>query len=344
MMRRFWFIPLTLLILVVVMAGIGIRMSRRVREATPDTGEILVDIPQGYSYAGGATGRHLDITPDGKNIVYVGESRTGPPRLYVQAIGKAPFSELAGTDFAADPSVSRDSRYVAFYANQKIKRAALDGSGVSVIGDSPPIRGIAWLDEETLILGPIRGSLLRMSVQTGTTAPLWEFMGPSLAHLHPNVLPGNKGVLFTLAEGPLSHARIGVLSLKDGKEHLLLEENAYAPAYSPTGHIVFAHGPHRELMAVPLDLDRLEVIGSPQPAGPSAVSGQGTGGSTDYAFSSTGTLIYTTPHEDSIDDVLATMGGLDLTQIHVVPNWFGSIARRAATSTVFLGESLRSYP
>jgi hypothetical protein len=169
-----------------------------------------------------------------------------------------------------------------------------------------------------------------MSVSTGASAPVWESMGPALAHLHPNVLPENKGVLFTLAEGPLSNARIGVISLEDGREQLLLEENAYAPSYSTTGHIIFAHGPHRELMAVPFDLDKLEVTGSPEPVFRSAISGQGTGGSTDYAFSSSGTLLYTTPHHDSIDDVLATMGGLDLTQIHVVPNWLDSVKRIGA--------------
>jgi WD40-like Beta Propeller Repeat len=252
-----------------------------------------VQIPQGYAYRRDWAGRHLDITPDGKKIVYDGQSRTAAPRLYVQAIGATTATELAGTDGATDPSVSPDGRYVVFYANDAIRKAALDGSGVTVIGRAPGVRGIAWIDDDTLILGPIQGNLLRMSVSTGAISPLREFMGPAFAHLHPYVLPENKGVLFTLAEGPLSNARIGVVSLPDGKEHLLLDENAFAPSFLPTGHIVFAHGPHRELMAAQFDLNTLEIIGKPQPALNSEVSGLGTGGSTDYAFSSSGTLIYT---------------------------------------------------
>ena len=84
--------------------------------------------------------------------------------------------------------------------------------------------------------------------------------------------------------------------LETGEVRQLFDENAYAPRYVPTGHIVFGHGPTRELMAVRFDLSQLEIVG--RTAGPARSSlRDGTGGATDYAVSETGALIYT-PHRN----------------------------------------------
>jgi WD40-like Beta Propeller Repeat len=326
-MRRIWLVPLAFFMLVAVIVGIGIFASRRGRgKPTGSPRGTLVQIPQGYLYRRDWAGRHLDITPDGKKIVYAGQAKMGTARLYVQTIGETTAMELAGTESSSDPSVSPDGRDVAFYADQSIKKAAIDGSGVTVIGRSPPVRGIAWMDADTLILGPVQGNLLRMTISTGDSIPLGESTEPSVAHLHPYVLPSKRGVLFTLAQGQLSNARIGVISLADGKERLLLNENAFAPTYLPTGHVVFAHGPRRELAAARFNLNTLEIIGAPRPLLQSALSGVGVGGTTDYAFSSSGTLIYT-ERDPTFDDALAAVAGLDLTSIHVVEGWFDVVKR-----------------
>jgi hypothetical protein len=47
-----------------------------------------------------------------------------------------------------------------------------------------------------------------------------------------------------------------------GKERELLDENAFAAQYAPTGPSIFARGYDRELMAVRFDLEKLEAIGT----------------------------------------------------------------------------------
>jgi dipeptidyl aminopeptidase/acylaminoacyl peptidase len=324
-MRRVWLVLVGLLVVIVVLS---LRLSRMARPAPAENpNHLAFELPNGYRYGGGGIGRQLDISPDGKTIVYVADSNTDRRKLYQHTVGQSTHTQIAGTEFATDPSISPDGRYVAFYADRSIKKAALDGNGVSVIAKVPPMRGIAWLGPDTLVIGIVGGALQRVPMSGDGPSPLVETEGPQLPHLSPSVLPGNKAILFTRANGPLVNARIGVLDLTTGKEHELLDENAFAARYTPTGHIVFVHGDDRELMAVRFDLGKLETVGTPQRVLEAPLAGRGSGGSTDYSFSNDGTLVYTQRREESIDDVLAQIGSVDLTKIYIQPNWFEELKR-----------------
>jgi hypothetical protein len=324
-MRRVLFVVVPVVLMLLGALSIAYRRSLEVPSEPPKAaGETLIEIPDGRYYGGGTTGRQLDISPDGKKIVYVANSDSGR-HLFLQVIGEPRGDEIPGTGAANDPAFSPDGRFVAFYSQGNVKKAALDGSGVTVIGKAPPLRGIAWLNADTFILGVVQGDLLRMSGADGKTEPILKAKG--IPHLLPNIVPGNKAVLVTVNNGPLENARIALVMLDTGEERTLLETNGFSPRYSPTGHIVFASGFSRELKAVRFDAKKLEVIGSPESVLNVRLSGQGTGGSTDYAFSPTGTLIYTSPREDSVERVFANIAKVDLMQIHVRANWLDNVKR-----------------
>ncbi len=81
----------------------------------------------------------------------------------------------------------------------------------------------------------------------------------------PDVLPGGKAVIFTLATGDIDsfdEASIALLSLETGEIHILLEGGSSA-RYSPSGHIIYARA--GALLAVPFDETALEVTGAPVP-------------------------------------------------------------------------------
>ena len=61
------------------------------------------------------------------------------------------------------------------------------------------------------------------------------------------------------------------------------------PRYAKTGHVVFGHG-DQALMAIPFDLETLEVTGNQSTVLPTLTVF--SGGASQYAFSETGTLIY----------------------------------------------------
>jgi serine/threonine-protein kinase len=104
----------------------------------------------------------------------------------------------------------------------------------------------------------------------------------------PQILPDGQTVLFTLGQsGDWSKAQIVVQSL-DTRERRSLIEGTDA-RYLPTGHLVYALAGN--LLAVPFDLDRLEVTGGPVPLVES-VSHAGRGGGANFDISRDGMLVY----------------------------------------------------
>jgi len=110
-----------------------------------------------------------------------------------------------------------------------------------------------------------------------------------LEYQHPEILPGGKAVLFAVLQEGQTY-QIAVLSLDTGEQKTLLQ-NGRQPHYLPTGHLVYELTATGTLMAVPFDLERLELSGDPVPVfeGVRSIFGQGTA---DYSISNDGTLIY----------------------------------------------------
>ena len=325
---------LVLVVLIMVFAtliAVGFIMSRESTPAEPKDHPIgTIHIPRGNLYGGPNFGRQLDISPDGKRIVYVGQAGKGSRTLFVHTIGENAPVEIpridAGNRDVRDPTFSPDGRYVVYWAQGNVKKITLDGA-VSVAREAPSTRGIGWLDSDTLVLGNPQGGLLtlKLSASEEEPLPLVKSMGPGLLHVSPHVLPGYKAVLFTIANGPLTNARIGVMILETGEVRQVFDENAFAPRYVPTGHIVFGRGPTRELMAVRFNLSKLEIVGSPQPVLRFLSPEREKGAPQITRSLKQGPSSIRLTREPGSDTARAFFG--DTTRIHVRLKWFEELNR-----------------
>ncbi len=100
---------------------------------------------------------------------------------------------------------------------------------------------------------------MRVSAVGGTPEVLIPLEGTEEVGHGPQVLPGEKAVLFTLGDGRnWDNAQIVVHSLETGERKVLIEGGRDA-RYVPTGHLVYVLD--GTLLAVPFDLDKLEVTG-----------------------------------------------------------------------------------
>ena len=88
--------------------------------------------------------------------------------------------------------------------------------------------------------------------------------------------------------GSIDAADIGVLSLQTGEVKILIEA-ATGARYSATGHLVYATS--SGLLAVPFDLQRLELTGAPA-AILDGINLEGNFGATNFSFSDDGSLVY----------------------------------------------------
>jgi serine/threonine-protein kinase len=118
---------------------------------------------------------------------------------------------------------------------------------------------------------------------------------PETSHRFPQVLLGGQAVLFTIhaPSGRDDDARVAVLSVGSGARKVLVEGGSYG-RYVPTGHLLYANG--GTVFAAPFDVSRLDLTGPAVAVLDDVRMGANSTGAAQLDFSSSGTLVYVTPH------------------------------------------------
>jgi serine/threonine-protein kinase len=130
-----------------------------------------------------------------------------------------------------------------------------------------------------------------------------DLQSGDFSHGWPQILAGGKAVLFT-AWPTFDAANIDVISLADHRTKTLVRGGTFG-RYLPSGHLIYAN--RGTLFAVPFDVNRLEVHGTPSPV-LDQVAYNAAEGSAQLDFSQTGTLIY---RSGGAGGGLLTVGWLD---------------------------------
>jgi len=95
----------------------------------------------------------LSLSPDGRRLALV-VGRNGDYRLYVRALDSGELQPLSGTANAETPFWSPDSRFIAFFAENKLKVIPASGGPARVLcEDTDPGRGGSWNRNGLVLLG-----------------------------------------------------------------------------------------------------------------------------------------------------------------------------------------------
>src|SRR5262249_41979626 len=107
------------------------------------------------------------VSPDGHYLAIAAG------RLWVRALDSLPAQPPPGTDVAAYPFWSPDSRYIAFFAGGKLKKIPVNGGPAQTLCDASGGRGGTWNREGVILfgLGGANG-LLRVSQAGGVAVPV----------------------------------------------------------------------------------------------------------------------------------------------------------------------------
>ena len=241
------------------------------------------------------SGAALALSPDGQLLAFIG-SKLGKTQLYVRRLSQLQATSLAGTDGAADPFFDPEGQWIGFFANGKLKKISVNGGGAITLCDAPAGRGGTWGEDGNIIFTPnstANINLMRVSSAGGKVEPQTTFTQGEIRHRWPDLLPGNKAVLYTSATSGSSFfdSNVVVQPLPGGAPKVLVRGGYYG-RYVSSGHLVYIHD--GTLFAAPFDLNRLELTGPAVPAveGVNNASGGGSAGRAEFAVSSKGTLVY----------------------------------------------------
>ena len=99
------------------------------------------------------------ISPDGKRVAYTAREGTAAQRLYVRSVESFDAITLPGSDGAIAPFFSPDGDSVGFFAEAKLKRAAVAGGAAFEIADAPNALGGSWGEDGTIVFVPERAEV-----------------------------------------------------------------------------------------------------------------------------------------------------------------------------------------
>jgi serine/threonine-protein kinase len=261
------------------------------RMRTPPPTPVRFTLSPGSTPLAPSVDRMIAISPDSRHLVYV----TGTPpdtQMIVRAIDQLEPVTLRGVTSPRWPSISPDSKWIAFFTPGELKKVAMSGGPpITVTTITAPGRGVTWRDDNTIVFATVGGTSGLLSVPAGggetkvLSKPDTEH--GELDHRFPSALPGGRAILFTISAASVENAQIGVLDLRSGERKILVRGGTDA-RYVATGHLLYAAA--GSLRAVRFDPVRLEVLSEPV-ALVDALLTKPTGAA-DFDVSSDGTLVY----------------------------------------------------
>jgi len=201
------------------------------------------------------------ISPDGRRLVYPVYSE-GKEQLWIRQLDSVTPQLLPGTDKTSYPVFwSPDGRYIAFFADGKLKKMQLSGGPAQSLAEVPNPRGGSWNREGVIIFAPDGTSpLYRVSASGGERTQLTTLdeSRQEISHRWPVFLPDGHHFLFVARSPQRENTAIYVGSL-DSKETKRVLSADSSVAYAPQGYLLFAR--EGTLMAQPFDVGKLEVTG-----------------------------------------------------------------------------------
>ncbi len=228
----------------------------------------------------GDLGPAFDLSPDASRIAFV-TGDEGERELRVRQLDQLDSTVLAHRDNNGEPYhpfFSPDGEWVGFVTATEMRKVPAAGGTPLTICKVNRSRGASWGRDGSIVLAPAPSAgLVRVPAAGGEPVPLTTLNAAAkeTTHRWPQVLPGDKAVLFTSHSqtlGDFDNAAIEVVTVATGERKVVQKGGTFG-RYIPTGHLLFVN--KGTLFAVPFDLAALSVSGTPVPVVREVTSSRG---------------------------------------------------------------------
>ena len=216
--------------------------------------------------------RALELSPDGRQIAVV-LVKEGKQQIWIRPLDALEFTPLAGTDGAASPFWSPDSRYIGFFADAMVKTIEHSGGPVQTLSDALGAMGGTWNRRGDILFSTdALGRVERISANGG--APSDVPHPADVTQTHPFFLPDGQHYLALRGRNAASPgAGIWLNSIASADSRQILPDLSNAEfvesmSGSQVGQVLFTR--NGALMALPFNTKRLEPAGTAYPVGQQA--------------------------------------------------------------------------
>lgn len=230
---------------------------------------------------------NVSISPDGLQVAFLASDPDGKRELWIRSLDEDKLRRLAGTEGAASPFWSPDSRSLGYLANGKLYRIDLPRGRPQALCDVREYSGAAWSNDGVILFGGSEG-LSRVSAQGGTPTLATKVDSNEEAHRWPYFLPDGKHFLF-LADAQTTenhHVRAGSLDAQDTQ---ILFNAITRIVYAPPGYLLYVN--QGSLVAQPFNPETIKLSGEPITVA-ERVKEVGINHEFDFSVSNTGVLAY----------------------------------------------------
>ncbi len=211
---------------------------------------------------------YVSVSPDGRKLTV---TTAAPGGLWLRDLDALEWQRLPGTERAIAPFWSPDSRYVAFIADNTLKRVdTTGGPPETVTSVSTAVESGTWNRHGDILLGSWGGGsggpLWRVSPAGGAATALTEvdLSKGEFVHTRPTFLPdGNHFLYFRSGPPDVEGMYVGSLDVDAGNQSRQRMLATGVPATFANGYLFFLRA--GTLMAQPFDTRRLELENFPVP-------------------------------------------------------------------------------
>jgi len=241
---------------VVVFLALG--PARRSRPAVPTPPvRFTIAPPTGAMVQG-----MLALSPDGRRLAFVATTSDGRDLLFLRSLDALETHPVEGTEGASFPFWSPDSRSIAFFAHDKLKRFEAGGGSVQILCDAPTPRGGSWSTAGAILFSVNNGGELhRVSAGGGNPValPALSAKGPYNSYRFPNFLPDGRHFVYFGSAGGFA-VFLGSLD-SPGATRLVAADGG--GLYAAPGFLLYLSG--GRLMGQRFDAEHLKLFGEPFP-------------------------------------------------------------------------------
>ncbi len=254
---------------------------------------VSVPMPDGYELGAGFL-RPLAIARDGRRLAFVVE-QDGKARIYLRALDEPEGRILEGTEGGNAPFFSPDGEWVGFFAQGKLRKITVAGTGLQDLAAAPFHRGADWGHDGFIYYSPANFSgIWRVPEGGGAATPVTQLdtVAGEISHRWPRLVGGSSTLLFSAWTGPGDDEHTVATQELGASTHHILVRGGDAPSYAarPGLLLYVARG---RLLTVPWRPGQAELgTAVPVASAERPFTEIGNEGPGNYVLSSDGTLAF----------------------------------------------------